>query len=600
MPSPTRVRRGRRRAGPVLAVLVAAVTVAAGCASVPSSSAPQAIGTISREAPESSVPEPTAGREPDLLLRDFVKASTNPANRHLAARQFLTPEVSGRWDDEASAIIVDKVDVFVETRSTNRATYTIRANKVGQLQPGGLYEAEDGNFEARIGFERIGGEWRINELPQGVIMDRAQFLNTYQRKSLYFVDPTGATVVPDPRWVYAEPDQMAAQLVGLLIEGPKSALAPAVRNELGDGVSLRAPITKADGRSAGVGVGLGGVRIDLQGVRGMDPQSKSLLAAQLVWTLANAEVAGPYVLLADGQPLDERFADGWTTADVASMNPLATAGAAVGLHALRDGALVSVTENGVVPSPGFFGNSGRLRAASLSQDGRLVAAVADTGRPPPDPANTLMVGGYETGDAEPALESGAITRPTWNPDGSVIWTTVNGNHVVRVLREPGTGRLSVVDVDAGAVTALGSTITELRLSRDGVRAAIIVDGKVYLAIVTELPGGGYALTSPRAIAVGLGSPALSLDWSDGETVVVARAASDIPVVQVTVDGSRMDALPSRNLTAPVVAVDATPTTEFVADSRAVFQLNNMDPAGDRYWREVPGLTGVKAIPVLPG
>lgn len=587
-----------RRAIAAVAVAMTAL-IAAGCASVPSSSPPQAIGTISRDSPEISVPEPTPGREPDLLLRDFVKASTSPVNRHVAARQFLTPEMSARWDDAASAIVVDKVDVFVESRSANRAVYTIRANKVGQLQPGGLYEAEDGTFDARIGLERVDGEWRIDDMPQGVIMDRAQFLNTYQRKSLYFVDPAGTTVVPDPRWVFAEPDQMASQLIGLLIEGPREPLAAAVRNEL-EGASLRGPITKADGRTAGVGVGLGGVRIDLQGLGPMDSQSKSLLAAQIVWTLANAEVAGPYVLLVDGQPLDGQFDDGWTTADVASMNPLATAGAAVGLHALREGVLVSVTESGVVPTPGFFGNSGRLSSASLSQDGRLVAAVADTGRPAPDPARVLMVGEYENGNAAPALESAAITRPTWNPDGSVIWAAVNGNHVVRVLREPGSGRLSVVDVDAGAITSLGSTITELRLSRDGIRAALIVDGRVYLAIVTELAGGGFALTNPRAIAVGLGSPALALDWSDGETVVVARAAADIPVVQVAVDGSRMDALPSRNLTAPVVAVDATPTTEFVADSRAVFQLNNMDPAGDRYWREVPGLTGMRAIPVLPG
>ena len=62
----------------------------------------------------------------------------------------------------------------------------------------------------------------------------------------------------------------------------------------------------------------------------------------------------------------------------------------------------------------------------------------------------------------------------------------------------------------------------------------------------------------------------------------------------------MDALPSRNLTPPVTAVDASPSTTFVADTRAVFQLNSTDPAGDRYWREVPGLTGVKAVPVLPG
>ncbi|MCQ4121444.1 MtrAB system accessory lipoprotein LpqB [Rhodococcus tibetensis] len=581
------------------AVLVAMLVTVGGCASLPDSSTPQAIGTINRDTPGSSVAAPAPGREPDLLLRDFFKASTDPSSRHLAARQFLTPGVSGRWDDAASATIVDKVDVLPETRTTDRATYTIRANKVGQLEPGGLYVAEEGSFETKISLEMQGGEWRISELPSGVILDRAQFLNTYQRKSLYFLDPAGTTVVPDPRWVSGAQDQMAAQLMGLLIDGPKSALAPAVRNELGERVSVRGPITKADGRTAQVGVGLGGIRIDFSGVRPMDQQAKSLFAAQVIWTLANAEISGPYILLADGEPLDDRFPNGWTTADVASMNPFATSSATVGLHALRDGSMVSVTETGVTPVPGYFGSARNMRSLALSQDGKLVAAVADTGRPPPEPASALMVGAYEDGAAS-VLEGGAITRPTWAPDNSAIWAAVNGNAVIRVLREPGTGRTSVENVDAGAVTALGATITELRLSRDGVRAALIVDGKVYLAIVAQMPGGGYALTNPRAVAIGLGSPALSLDWSTSDTIVVARAASDIPVVQVAVDGSRMDALPSRNLTAPVVAVDASTTTEFVADSRAVFQLNNNDPAGDRYWREVPGLTGVKAIPILPG
>ncbi|MFC9555129.1 MtrAB system accessory lipoprotein LpqB [Rhodococcus sp. NPDC056960] len=580
------------------AIVLAALVAVGGCASLPDSSTPQAIGTINRDSPGSSVAAPAPGREPDLLLRDFFKASTDPTDRHLSARQFLTAGVSGSWDDAASATIVDKVDVLPETRSADKATYTIRANKVGQLEPGGLYVAEEGSFETKISLELLDGEWRISELPAGVILDRAQFLNTYQRKSLYFLDPAGTTVVPDPRWVSGPQDQMASQLISLLIDGPKAALAPAVRNELA-GVSVRGPITKADGRTAQVGVGLGGIRIDFTGVPPMDEQAKQLFAAQVIWTLANAEISGPYVLLADGEPFDERFPNGWTTADVASMNPFATSSATVGLHALREGSLVSVTETGVTPVPGYFGSARNMRSLALSQDGKLVAAVADTGRPAPEPASSLMVGAYEDGAAS-VLEGGAITRPTWAPDNSAIWAAVNGNTVIRVLREPGTGRTSVVNVDAGAVTALGTTITELRLSRDGVRAALIVDGKVYLAIVTQMPGGEYALTNPRAVAIGLGSPALSLDWSTSDTIVVARAASDIPVVQVAVDGSRMDALPSRNLTAPVVAVDASTTTEFVADSRAVFQLNNNDPAGDRYWREVPGLTGVKAIPILPG
>ncbi|MDF2826505.1 MAG: hypothetical protein K0R68_3913, partial [Mycobacterium sp.] len=54
-----------------LAVALAAALVLSGCAGVPSSSAPQAIGTVERSAP-TSLPKPTPGMEPDLLLREFL------------------------------------------------------------------------------------------------------------------------------------------------------------------------------------------------------------------------------------------------------------------------------------------------------------------------------------------------------------------------------------------------------------------------------------------------------------------------------------------------------------------------------------------------
>ncbi|WP_433606096.1 MtrAB system accessory lipoprotein LpqB [Prescottella agglutinans] len=581
------------------AVLSSLALLAAGCANLPDSSAPQAIGRVERAPASTSVEAPAPGREPDLLLRDFVKASTDPANRHLAARQYLTKDMSARWDDAASATIVDKIDLITESRNANRAVYTIRANRVGQLEPGGLYQAQEGQYEAKFSWVKVDGEWRIDELPNGVIMDRPQFLNSYQRKSLYFLDPSAQTVVPDPRWISSSQDQMVTQLIGLLIDGPKPSLSGAVRNELGSGVSVLGPITKADGRQSQVGVGLGGVRVDFQGLGRMNSQSRELLAAQVVWTLANADISGPYVLLADGQPLDERYPNGWTIADVGSLNPLATSSASVGMHALRGGGLVSVGDATATPVPGYFGASDNLRSVALSQNGTLAAAVAETRRPAPEPQTALVVGTYD-GNVATALEAQTLTRPTWALDGSTVWAVVNDSSVVRVVRETGTGKLTTMPVESGAIAALGGPITELRLSRDGVRAALIVDGKVYVATVSRLPDGEYSLTSPRAIAHGLGGPAVSLDWSTADTVVVVREGSDVPVVQLAVDGSRMDPLPSRNLTSPVRAVDATLTTEYVADARTVFQLNNNDPAGDRYWREVPGLTGSQAVPVVPG
>ncbi|MFF0816526.1 MtrAB system accessory lipoprotein LpqB [Rhodococcus sp. NPDC003318] len=584
--------------GAVAGALAVVALLIGGCASVPSSSTPQAIGTIEREPVNSAVPEPTPGREPDLLLRDFFAASTDPTDRHAAARQFLTADENATWDDSASTSIVDKVDVLPESRSGDTASYTIRANRVGELDAGGVYRAVEGTFEETVELVRSGGEWRIDELPPGVLLDRPQFLRTYQRKALYFLDPTGTTTVPDLRWIAAPPQDMAETLMRMLVAGPKPALASAVSNQLAD-VTLDEPITKADGRSVGVGIGFGGLRIEFSGTGTLDVVSRDRMAAQIVWTLANADIPGPYVLMGDGKPLDDRYVNGWTTADVSSTNPAVSAENEVGLHALRDGALVRVTDDQITALPGYFGSGPGLRSIALSRDGSLAAGVATTQRPgQSDQVASLMVGPVE-GLATSVVEGGTLTRPTWAFDDSAVWTVVDGSKVVRAARAP-SGELVAQPVDTAEIAGLGTNITEFRLSRDGVRAAAIIDGKVYVTTVQSRDDGTYRLVGALPVAVGLGSPAVGLDWSTGDAIVVSRAASDIPVVTVSVDGSRMDALPSRNLTPPVVSVDASPTMTFVADSRAVFQLNGNDPLGDRYWREVPGLTGVKAIPVLPG
>ena len=74
-------------------LLVGVMVLLSGCAGVPSSSAPQAIGTVERPAPK-QLPEPNSSMDPDQTLREFLKATADPADRHAAARQFLTDSAS--------------------------------------------------------------------------------------------------------------------------------------------------------------------------------------------------------------------------------------------------------------------------------------------------------------------------------------------------------------------------------------------------------------------------------------------------------------------------------------------------------------------------
>src|SRR6201988_388694 len=94
-----------------------------------------------------------------------------------------------------------------------------------------------------------------------------------------------------------------------------------VRNLLAPPLRLRGPVTRADGGKNGIGRGYGGARIDLEKLSTTDPHSRQLLAAQIIWTLARAGINGPYVINTDGAGLDDRFADGWNTSDVAGTRP---------------------------------------------------------------------------------------------------------------------------------------------------------------------------------------------------------------------------------------------------------------------------------------
>lgn len=581
----------------VVWLLVLAVA-ASGCAGVPNSSAPQAIGTVDRPAPP-SLPEPTPGMDPDVLLREFLKATADPANRHLAARQFLTESASQSWDDAGSALLIDRV-VFVETRESERVSVTMRADLLGSLSDMGVFETGEGALPdpGPIELAKTPDGWRIDRLPNGVFLDWQQFQSTYKRNTLYFVDPTGTTVVPDPRYVaVSDTDQLATELVSKLIAGPRPEMANAVRNLLGSPLGLRGPVTRADGGKTGVGRGYGGARIDLESLSTTDPHSRQLLAAQIIWTLDRAGINGPYVIDADGAPLDDRFTDGWETSDVAATDPGAFAGAAAGLHALVGGSLVSLDGQRAPRVPGSFGQAPNQASAALSRSGQDAASVVVLRSGAPDLQSTLWIGPLG-GRAGQALEGRSLSRPSWSLDDAV-WVVVDGANVVRVIQDA-SGQPARIPVDAGPVALkFPGPITELQLSRDGTRAAMVIGGQVVLASVEQTQSGQYALTYPRRLGFGLGETVVSLSWRTGDDIVVSRKDPQHPVSYVNLDGVNSDG-PSRNLALPVTTVAANPSTVYVADARGVVQLSPSTAEGDPTWTEVRPLMVPGTVPVLPG
>jgi hypothetical protein len=304
------------------------------------------------------------------------------------------------------------------------------------------------------------------------------------------------------------------------------------------------------------------------------------------------------VINADGAALDDRFAEGWSTSDVAATDPGADSGAAAGLHALVGGSMVSMDGQKAPRLAGSFGQMPNQTAAALSRSGQEAASVVTLRPGAPDMASSLWVGPVD-GDASQALDGRTLSRPTWSLDDA-IWVVVDGNNVVRVIQEAASGQPARIPIDSTSVsTRFPGPVNELQLSRDGTRAAMVIEGQVILASVEQTQGGQYALTYPRRLGFGLGDTAVSLSWRTGDDIVVSRTDPQHPVSYVNLDGVNSDG-PSRNLLAPVTAVAANPSTVYVADQRGVLQLSGSAAEDDPAWAEVRPLMNAGAVPVLSG
>jgi hypothetical protein len=216
----------------------------------------------------------------------------------------------------------------------------------------------------------------------------------------------------------------------------------------------------------------------------------------------------------------------------------------------------------------------------------------------PDQAASLWIGDLG-GEAAQAADGHSLSRPSWSLDDAV-WVVVDNNNVLRAIQEPASGQPARIPVDSAAVaSSFPGPITDLQLSRDSTRAAMVINGQVILASVEQTQAGQYALTYPRRLGFGLGNSVVSLSWRTGDDIVVTRTDATHPVSYVNLDGVNSDA-PAHGLQIPVTTVAANPSTVYVAAPQGVLQYSASAAEGQPSWSDVSGLAVPGAAPVLPG
>ena len=207
----------------------------------------------------------------------------------------------------------------------------------------------------------------------------------------------------------------------------------------------------------------------------------------------------------------------------------------------------------------------------------------------------LMTGGPDGAATPVGPEWSSMTRPSWAPTGAEVWTVLDSTAVTRV-RFAADGTPQIDRVDATALTALGP-IDDLRLSRDGLRVAAVVRGRLYAAVVARQADGDVAIRNVRPLRAADLGDVVAVDWRAAETIVAVSRGGEGLVSQVSVDGLTWDSVPSSNLTPPLRAVAAAPNRPvLVTDQGGVWSFAGGDL---ETWRQVVG--GVPdAVPLYPG
>ena len=566
----------------LVAVLSVAILVSS-CASLPNSSEPQSLKRLDNPSSQQDS-GPISGREPDLLLRDFYANSANPLKQYAQARNYLTPDANNQWKPGPETVINDRIGMSRNsTAGADHVSYTVTGTIVGTLGEGGAYSPRNEDYHAVVTLERRDGEWRIAELPNQAIIERTELRNRYIPRDLYFFDPTGNTLVPDRRWMFAGTNTQDTALISLLLAGPSPMLAPGVMDEL--------PNSAAYTRTNN------GV-YELTGLSNLSEAARRRLAAQLTWTLALAEISEPFSFSIDGDLVrNDRNNPKLSVNDFPEYNPSASGTSAGVLYALTNGKASSISDGNVVAVPGFLGTNGGIESMDVaSLNHTNVAASVVTTNAEGDKKSQLYMGPVD-GDSTKILTAATLTKPTFEANSQAVWTVMDGNKVMRVAQSSSNSSISQTEVDTSELGENHGDISVLRLSPTGVQAAFIVDGRVYVATVARPTAGDRKLTNVRELIPAIGDSAITLEWSVNSTLLVGTVSTDTPVWRAEVDGSSAIPLSSGNIVAPVVAVSSNSSTVFITDSRAALQLSTS--GNSTYWREVPGLEGARSITIVP-
>ncbi|MEV6963340.1 LpqB family beta-propeller domain-containing protein [Streptomyces sp. NPDC051207] len=549
-----RVGGGRRQPGRAMAYAVCGAVLLTGCASMPDSGDLRGVESTPRQDTQVRVfaMPPHDNASPSEIVQGFLEALTSDDPNYETASKYLTADAARTWRPELSTTVLadapeTTADPVGSRENSDEFAFTMYGSKVATVDAQQSYVPVTGSYSRPVHLkkDRKSGQWRIDALPQGVVMGRSDFQRNYMSANKYYFasnaedgESAQSAAVADPVYVRRRVDPMT-QMVRSLLNGPTAWLGPVVRSSFPTGTDLHkdaGALTPDDQNKLTVPLNARAARVG--------PGKCDEMAAQMLFTLQNLTPTVDEVELRSGKKHlcslhEDRVEAVAALGSLQHPDYLYFVDGDDRLVRLPAGTGATKAE----PVPGALGEGGTaLRTAAVSRDERTAAGVSIDGR-------SLYVGSLVTGGSlgEPVLrsrgktEDDRLTAPSWDARGD-LWVAD---------RDPDEPRLLLLEKGAGEpveveTSGLDGRIRALRVAADGVRIALVVekDGKRSL-LIGRIERGEKSDERPAVTVLELRSatPALeevtAMSWAgDSRLVVVGREEGGVQQMRyVQSDGS---------------------------------------------------------------
>ncbi len=469
---------------------------------------------------------PRPGESPTDIVQHFLEAMTATPVQTNVARQFLTASSGEAWDPDQRTFVYEEasrpraqssVPGRVQVVLDDAYTFDSRGVFAGML-PG-----DESTLQFKMDFED--GEWRIDTVPNALIVPRTWTDDHFEQVNVYYLDPTGSILVPEPVLV-PRGEQFATALTQSLLSGPGPDLDQVSKNSFPSQLTVVLSVTVDEQGLADVA---------LQGdASGMSPQESELAAVQLAWTLRQDPSVRSIRLTADGESLPGLSRE--IRVDKGAEYDPADFSSSTSMFALREGRVVGGAADALAEVDGLVGQRDySMTAIGLSLDSTQVAGVSGKG-------TSILVG------------------PTYDPEGTVLETVSGATDLLApawdfadrmwlVDRTSRGARVSVVgeegirQVDVPGIT--GERVRRFLVSRDGSRFLAVLRhprGDVVVVSRVRYDDAGEVLSLTPAERLPWPTQErpriLDIAWQTTTSVAVLYPIRDLVQVRtLAVDGS---------------------------------------------------------------